>query len=31
MNNIAKYEGLITGLRLANDLGIRQLHIREDF
>jgi ribonuclease HI len=31
MNNITEYEGLITGLRLANDLGIRQLHIREDF
>jgi ribonuclease HI len=22
-NNIAEYEGLVTGLRLANDLGIR--------
>jgi ribonuclease HI len=23
MNNIAEYEGLVTGLRLAKDLGIR--------
>jgi ribonuclease HI len=26
-NNIAKYEGLVTGLRLAKDLGIRWLLI----
>jgi ribonuclease HI len=29
-NNIAEYEGLVTGLQLAKDLGIRQLLIRED-
>jgi ribonuclease HI len=29
-NNIAEYEGLINGLRLAKDLGIRQLLIRGD-
>jgi ribonuclease HI len=29
-NNIAEYEGLITGLRLAKDLGIRRLLIRGD-
>jgi ribonuclease HI len=29
-NNIAEYEGLITGLRLAKDLGIRWLLIRGD-
>jgi hypothetical protein len=27
-NNIAEYEGLVTGLRLAKDLGIRRLLIR---
>jgi ribonuclease HI len=26
-NNTAEYEGLVTGLRLAKDLGIRQLLI----
>jgi transposase InsO family protein len=29
-NNIAEYEGLVTGLRLAKELGIRQLLIRGD-
>jgi ribonuclease HI len=29
-NNIAEYEGLVNGLRLAMDLGIRQLLIRGD-
>jgi hypothetical protein len=29
-NNIAEYEGLVTGLRLAKDLGIRRLLIQED-
>jgi ribonuclease HI len=29
-NNIAKYEGLVNGLRLAKDLGIRRLLIKED-
>jgi ribonuclease HI len=29
-NNIAEYEGLVTRLRLAKDLGIRQLLIRGD-
>jgi ribonuclease HI len=29
-NNIAIYEGLVTGLRLAKDLGMRQLLIRGD-
>jgi ribonuclease HI len=29
-NNIAEYEGLVTGLRLAKDLGIQQLPIRGD-
>jgi hypothetical protein len=29
-NNIAEYEELITGLRLAKDLGIRRLLIRGD-
>jgi ribonuclease HI len=29
-NNIAEYEGQVTGLRLAKDLSIRQLHIRDD-
>jgi ribonuclease HI len=29
-NNIAEYEGLVTGLRLAKDLGIRWLLIRGD-
>jgi ribonuclease HI len=29
-NNIAKYEGLVTRLRLAKDLGIRWLLIRGD-
>jgi ribonuclease HI len=29
-NNIAEYEGLATGLRLAKDLGIRRLLIRGD-
>jgi hypothetical protein len=29
-NNIAEYEGLVTGLRLGKDLGIRQLLIRGD-
>jgi ribonuclease HI len=29
-NNITEYEGLVTGLRLAKDLGIRQLLIRGD-
>jgi hypothetical protein len=29
-NNIAEYEGLVTGLRLAKDLGIRRLLIRGD-
>jgi ribonuclease HI len=27
-NNIAKYAGLVTGLRLAKDLGIQRLLIR---
>jgi ribonuclease HI len=30
-NNIAEYEGLVTGLRLAKDLGIQRLLIRGDF
>jgi ribonuclease HI len=29
-NNTAEYEGLVTGLRLAKELGIRQLLIRGD-
>jgi ribonuclease HI len=29
-NNIMEYEGLVTSLRLAKDLGIRQLLIRGD-
>jgi ribonuclease HI len=29
-NNIAEYEGLVTGLRLAKDIGIRRLLIRGD-
>jgi ribonuclease HI len=29
-NNIAEYERLVNGLRLANDLGIRQLLIKRD-
>jgi ribonuclease HI len=29
-NNIVEYEGLVTGLWLAKDLGIRQLLIRGD-
>jgi ribonuclease HI len=29
-NNIAEYEGLVTGLRLAKDLGIRRLLIQGD-
>jgi ribonuclease HI len=29
-NNIAEYEGLVTGLRLTKDLGIRRLLIRGD-
>jgi ribonuclease HI len=29
-NNIAEYEGLVTGLRLAKDLGVRRLLIRGD-
>jgi ribonuclease HI len=29
-NNIAEYEGLVTGLRLAKDLGIRRLLIQVD-
>jgi ribonuclease HI len=29
-NNIAEYEGLVNGLQLAKDLGIRQLLIRGD-
>jgi ribonuclease HI len=29
-NNIAEYEGLVTGLRLAKDLGIQRLLIRRD-
>jgi ribonuclease HI len=29
-NNIAEYEGLVTGLQLAKDLGIRRLLIRGD-
>jgi ribonuclease HI len=29
-NNIVEYEGLVTGLRLAKDLGIRRLLIRGD-
>jgi ribonuclease HI len=29
-NNIVEYEGLVTGLRLTKDLGIRRLLIRED-
>jgi ribonuclease HI len=29
-NNIAEYEGLVTELRLAKDLSIRQLLIRDD-
>jgi ribonuclease HI len=29
-NNIAEYEGLVNGLRLAKDLGIRRLLIKED-
>jgi ribonuclease HI len=29
-NNIVEYEGLVTGLWLAKDLGIQQLLIRDD-
>jgi ribonuclease HI len=29
-NNIAEYEGLVNGLRLVKDLGIRRLLIRRD-
>jgi ribonuclease HI len=29
-NNIAEYEGLVTGLWLAKDLSIKQLFIRGD-
>jgi ribonuclease HI len=29
-NNIAEYEGLVTGLRLAKELGIQRLLIRGD-
>jgi ribonuclease HI len=29
-NNITEYEGLVTGLRLAKELGIRRLLIRGD-
>jgi ribonuclease HI len=29
-NNIAEYDGLVTGLRLGKDLGIRWLLIRGD-
>jgi ribonuclease HI len=29
-NNIAEYEGLVTGLRLAKNLGIQRLLIRGD-
>jgi ribonuclease HI len=29
-NNIAKYEGLVTGLRLAKDLSIQRLLIKGD-
>jgi ribonuclease HI len=29
-NNITEYDGLVTGLRLAKELGIRRLLIRED-
>jgi ribonuclease HI len=29
-NNIVEYKGLVMGLRLAKDLGIRRLHIRGD-
>jgi ribonuclease HI len=29
-NNIAKYEGMVTGLQLAKDLSIRWLLIRGD-
>jgi ribonuclease HI len=28
-NNITEYEGLVTGLRLAKDLGIQRLLIKE--
>jgi ribonuclease HI len=30
INNIVEYEGLVTGLRLAKDLGIQRLVIRGD-
>jgi hypothetical protein len=29
-NNIVEYEGLVTGLRLAKELGIQRLHIKGD-
>jgi ribonuclease HI len=29
-NNITEYDGLVTGLRLAKELGIRRLLIRGD-
>jgi ribonuclease HI len=29
-NNIAEYEGLVTGLRLAKELGIQRLLIKRD-
>ena len=29
-NNIAEYEGLVTGLRIAKSLGIRRLLVRGD-
>ena len=30
-NNMAEYEALINGLRIAIELGIRQLDVRGDF
>ena len=30
-NNVAKYEALINGLRIAIELGIRRLDVRGDF
>jgi ribonuclease HI len=30
INNLVEYEGLVTGLRLAKDLGIQRLFIQGD-
>jgi ribonuclease HI len=30
INNVAEYDGMVTGLRLAKDLGVRRILIRGD-